>query len=78
MKLSVACTGTGLIEFYANGAGWNTLTSVDADESWGIDNLVITQDIPDPVPFSPVAWVVLLIGLGVLGVAGIRSHHKAV
>ena len=56
----------------------STIGSSIADESWGIDNLVITQEIPDPVPFSPFAWLVLLIGLGVLGVTGLRSHQKAV
>jgi hypothetical protein len=55
----------------------STITSSIGDESWGVDNLVITQHIPDPVPFSPVTWVLLVFGLGLLGVTSKQWHKKS-
>ena len=50
------------------------LSSAISDESWGIDNLTITEIIPTPVPAMSVWGLGLLAGL--LGLIGMRRRMK--
>jgi hypothetical protein len=61
-------TPTLYIDFFASGVGWQG----GMDESWGIDNLnvvVNTTGVPEPA-------TILLLGLGVTGLAGIGRKLK--
>lgn len=48
----------------------STLNQAPSDESWGIDNLLITEVLPETrggvVPL-PAAWLLLVAGLGAMG-----------
>lgn len=54
----------------------STLNQDFSDESWGVDNLLITDDltgVPGAVP-EPSTWAMLILGFGVLGGALRRSR----
>lgn len=38
------------IEFFADGSGWNTIGSIESDESWGVDDFTVTLVDTGPGP----------------------------
>lgn len=51
-----------------------TIMSLLADESYGIDNLVITQEVPDPVPFAKLSWIFIILAMTVMGFVALRRR----
>ena len=56
-----------------------TIGSSLTDESYGIDNVVITQEIPDsvPVPFTPMTWILLVLALATMGTFALKRRVLA-
>ena len=64
-RVSLDLTGSGIetLNFYASGLGWQAGT----DESWAIDNIVITAAVPEPN-------ILGLLALGLLGLSVARRR----
>jgi hypothetical protein len=71
LTLSLGNLGAGAhtVEFFASGNGWQA----GLDESWGIDNVLVTGDVANPVP-EPETYALMLAGLGVVGAVARRRR----
>ena len=51
----------------------STLDQNLEDEAWGVDNLVITDNVRGAVVPEPSTWAMMIMGFGVIGVAARRK-----
>ena len=72
MTLNLGNLGAGVhtIDFFAWG-GWQA----GFDESWGIDNVLVTGDVAQAIP-EPETYALMLAGLGVVGAVARRRRSK--
>jgi len=62
--------GAHTIDFFASG-GWQA----GLDESWGIDNVLVTGDVAQVIP-EPETYALMLAGLGVVGAVARRRRSR--
>jgi hypothetical protein len=64
------------VNFFASGAGWQGGSSTGGDESFGLDKIVISLNVPNGVP-EPGSLALLGAALAGLALSGRRRHPVA-
>lgn len=72
ISFAFATTGSSITLTFSS-----TLDQNLEDESWGVDNLLITDNtVAGAIP-EPATWVMMILGFGVIGAAARRSKKPA-
>ena len=71
LALGNLSAGAHSIEFFASGANWQG----GSDESWGIDNVLVTANFANPIP-EPETYALMLAGLGVVAAVARRRRSR--
>jgi hypothetical protein len=70
LALGNLAAGAHTVEFYASG-GWQA----GLDESWGVDNVLVSGDLANPIP-EPETYALMLAGLGVVAAVARRRRSR--